>query len=79
MKTGLALHTFKQLQQLIATLEGQYATALAEECEQALVEACGGLCIAYSAVGNGVLAKKWAEQYLIHLAECTGGTFFAPQ
>jgi len=78
MKTGLAFDTFKQLQQLINTLEVQYGHALNEDGNQAMIEACGGLCIAYSALGNGALAKKWAEQYLLHLAECTGGSFFAP-
>ncbi len=79
MKTELALHTLKQLQQLIATLEGQYTCALDDGSEQAQIEACGGLCIAYSAVGNSILAKKWAEQYLVHLASCTGGSLFASQ
>ncbi len=76
MKTG-SFQAYQELQALIATLEKQYAGALQLGEKHDLIEACGGLCIAYSATGNGMLARKWAEQYLFHLAECTGGGFFS--
>lgn len=76
MKTK-SFQSYQELQNLIATLEKQYAGALQLEDKHDLIEACGGLCIAYSANGNGMLARKWAEQYLLHLAECTGGSLFS--
>ena len=76
MKTG-SFQAYRELQALISTLEQQYGAALSSGEKHELIEACGGLCIAYSATGNGPLARKWAEQYLFHLAECTGGGFFS--
>ncbi|MDD4736679.1 MAG: hypothetical protein PHP44_11310 [Kiritimatiellae bacterium] len=76
MKTR-SFQAYRELRALINTLEKQYAGALHLGEKHDLIEACGGLCIAYSASGNGPLAKKWAEQYLFHLAECTGGGFFS--
>jgi hypothetical protein len=76
MRTGSPFQKYQDLQKLITSLEEQYSFALTEANRQAMVEACGGLCITYSAIGNGELAHKWAEQYLFHLAETTGGPLF---
>ena len=76
MKAGSSFKSYQELNLLISTLEKQYAGALQLDNTQDMIEACGGLSIAYSAIENAPLAKKWAEQYLFHLACCTGGSLF---
>ncbi len=46
----------------------QYMETLKHEDYAGMQEVSSSLCIAYASVGNRVLSRKWAEEYLSHVA-----------
>jgi hypothetical protein len=57
----------RELEDLIQYLQSQYAQAFQEDDLNGLLEYCGGLSIAYSAVGCNELADKWMDEYVKNL------------
>ncbi len=58
----------REVRAFLALLHEQYADALRTQDDAGQMETCGSLCVAYAAMGNESLSRKWAQEYLSNLA-----------
>ncbi len=56
------------VERFLHIVKDKYDKAFRDEDKKSIIEASGTLCIAYAALGQGLLAQKWAEEYLVNLS-----------
>ena len=47
----------------VQSLRDKYVDSLAKVDHQGMLEASGGLCLVYAALGNAAAARKWADEF----------------